>query len=98
MRIVEGRPALTGRERQILELIWRGMRSREISQRLQISIKTVEAHRASMKMKLGVHNTAQLLKIALESGDICHSEAPPRVERIRSRQRGSLKKLSAPVG
>jgi DNA-binding CsgD family transcriptional regulator len=97
MRIVEGRPALTDRERQILELIWRGLRSREISLRLQISIKTVEAHRASMKMKLAVHNTAQLLKTALEAGDICRSEATPRAERIRSRQRGVSRKLSVPA-
>jgi DNA-binding CsgD family transcriptional regulator len=39
---------LTVRERQILELIWKGLMNREIAMRLKIGTKTVEAHRASM--------------------------------------------------
>jgi FixJ family two-component response regulator len=41
---------------------------RIIADRLHISIKTAEAHRANMMKKLRVSNTAQLLKTALEGG------------------------------
>jgi DNA-binding NarL/FixJ family response regulator len=60
---------LTSREKEILELIWNGLISREIASRLKISIKTVEAHRATIMHKLRVSNTAQLLKTAIE-GDL----------------------------
>ncbi len=59
---------LTKRERQILQLIWAGLKNREIGRRLKISVKTVEAHRANMMKKLDVSNTAQLLKSALTGG------------------------------
>lgn len=60
--------SLTSREQQILELIWAGFKNREIGQRLKISVKTVEAHRANMMKKLRVSNTAQLLKTAIQGG------------------------------
>lgn len=59
---------LTRRERQILQLIWSGLKNKEIGQRLKISVKTVEAHRSNMMKKLDVSNTAQLLKTALTGG------------------------------
>jgi DNA-binding NarL/FixJ family response regulator len=62
--------ALTGREREILQLIWSGLKNREIAQRLKISVKTVEAHRATMMKKVRVSNTAQLLKAAIQDGMI----------------------------
>ena len=43
---------LTKRERQILQLIWSGLKNKEIGRRLKISVKTVEAHRANMMKKL----------------------------------------------
>ena len=60
--------SLTSREQQIIELIWAGFRNKEIGHRLNISVKTVEAHRANMMKKLRVSNTAQLLKGAIQSG------------------------------
>ena len=63
----ERRPeALTTREQEILELIWTGFKNKEIAQRLKISVKTVEAHRANMMKKIRVSNTAQLLKAAIQ--------------------------------
>ena len=62
--------ALTNREQEILQLIWTGLKNREIAQRLKISVKTVEAHRATMMKKLRVSNTAQLLKAAIQDGMI----------------------------
>ena len=43
--------ALTQREQEILQLIWSGLKNKEIAQRLKISVKTVEAHRANMMKK-----------------------------------------------
>lgn len=57
---------LTPREQQILGLIWGGLKNREIAVRLKISVKTVEAHRATMMKKVRVSNTAQLLKAAIQ--------------------------------
>ena len=65
-----GVTSLTDREQEILQLIWNGMKNREIGIRLKISVKTVEAHRANMMKKLRVSNAAQLLKAALEEGFI----------------------------
>jgi DNA-binding NarL/FixJ family response regulator len=59
---------LSPREREILELIWGGSKNREIACRLNISVKTVEAHRAAMMKKVRVHNTAMLLKVAIQGG------------------------------
>lgn len=57
---------LTAREQQILGLIWSGLKNREIAARLNISVKTVEAHRATIMKKVRVSNTAQLLKAAIQ--------------------------------
>ena len=62
--------SLTSRELEILELIWAGFKNKEIGQRLKISVKTVEAHRANMMKKMRVSNTAQLLKTAITGGMI----------------------------
>lgn len=62
--------SLTSREKEILELIWAGFKNKEIGQRLKISVKTVEAHRANMMKKMRVSNTAQLLKSAIQDGTI----------------------------
>jgi DNA-binding NarL/FixJ family response regulator len=60
--------ALTSREQEILEFIWAGFKNKEVGQRLKISVKTVEAHRANMMKKMRVSNTAQLLKTAIQDG------------------------------
>ncbi|MFM8552292.1 MAG: LuxR C-terminal-related transcriptional regulator [Nitrospiraceae bacterium] len=62
--------SLTGREHEILQLIWTGLKNKEIGPRLKISVKTVEAHRANMMKKVRVSNTAQLLKAAIQGGMI----------------------------
>ena len=60
--------ALTEREQEILQLIWSGLKNKEIAQRLTISVKTVEAHRANMMKKIRVSNAAQLLNVAIQEG------------------------------
>jgi FixJ family two-component response regulator len=60
---------LTGRESQVLERIVAGRLNKQIADDLTISIKTVEAHRASIMEKLRVNTVADLLRIALGPND-----------------------------
>lgn len=61
-------PKLTGRERQILSLIAKGLRNREIADQLQIAIKTVETHRTKVMQKLDLHNSAEITSYAHSHG------------------------------
>lgn len=56
---------LTKREREVLECIVAGCTNREVGETLNISLKTVEAHRANVMDKLGVNRAANLLKLAI---------------------------------
>lgn len=56
---------LTQREREVLEQIVAGRMNREIAEALDISIKTVEAHRARIMEKLEVNSVAELVQAAL---------------------------------
>lgn len=60
------REKLTKREIEILALIAQAKNNREIASELYISDQTVGVHRKNMMKKLGVHNTVNLVKIALE--------------------------------
>jgi two-component system response regulator TtrR len=65
---------LTTRELQVLERIVSGRLNKQIADDLNISIKTVEAHRSNIMDKLEVTTVADLLKIALrKSAEISHS-------------------------
>ncbi len=59
---------LTEREKQIVGFIADGMANKNIAAHLKISIRTVEAHRNRLNHKLGVKNTASLVKYAMENG------------------------------
>ncbi len=59
---------LTKREQQILQFIGNGMANKNIASRLKLSIRTVETHRANLSHKLGIKNTAGLVKYALSKG------------------------------
>lgn len=56
--------ALTPREREVLALIGRGMRCREIAVTLGIAAFTVRKHRSNIHGKLGLHSNAQLVAYA----------------------------------
>ena len=56
---------LSTREMEVFQLMGRGLRTREISQQLSISVKTVETHQSNTKQKLGLTNATQLLRAAL---------------------------------
>ncbi len=59
---------LTSREREILHLVAYGLTSTEIANRLCISPRTVEVHRASMMHKLGLRNRTELIHYAVRRG------------------------------
>jgi DNA-binding CsgD family transcriptional regulator len=55
---------LTKREIEIIKLIAEGMTSQEMAEKLFISPRTVETHRANLMKKLGVKNAIELVKKA----------------------------------
>jgi DNA-binding NarL/FixJ family response regulator len=63
-------PTLTERESQILQLVAEGHCNRGIAKILQISIKTVENHRASIMEKLNFKNITDLIRYAIGKGII----------------------------
>jgi two-component system response regulator TtrR len=56
---------LTQREREVLDLVVAGRMNREIAEKLEISIKTVEAHRAKIMEKIEVDSVAELVQATL---------------------------------
>jgi len=59
---------LTGRERDVLVRIARGLTNKEAAAELAISVRTVETHRDSLMRKLGIRTVAGLTRLALEVG------------------------------
>ncbi|MFA5515649.1 MAG: response regulator transcription factor [Desulfuromonadales bacterium] len=59
---------LTGREREVLQLIAEGNTSRQIGEALNLSAKTVETHRAQILRKLHLNSLADLVKYAVREG------------------------------
>ena len=57
---------LTDRELEIFEQIGRGYKTREIAEKLHVSIKTIEAHRENIKQKLRLKNATELLQVATQ--------------------------------
>lgn len=56
---------LSGREREVLELVVAGLANKVIAQRLRITERTVEKHRANAMRKLQAQSTAELVRLAL---------------------------------
>ena len=59
---------LTGREHEILLLLAHGRSNKLVAKQLDISVRTVETHRLSLRRKLGVDSASELLKIAVTNG------------------------------
>jgi len=60
--------ALTPRETEVLRLIVQGYTNRQIGEELNISIRTVEGHRANLSEKLGLHSRVELVRYARDHG------------------------------
>jgi len=66
---VEGRlQTLTPRQREILQLIAEGKSTKEIASILDVSVKTVETHRAQLMERLDIHDVAGLVRYAIRTG------------------------------
>jgi DNA-binding NarL/FixJ family response regulator len=59
---------LTPREVEVLTLVAEGHTNQEIADRLTLSIKTVQAHRANVMEKLGLRDITHLVRFALRHG------------------------------
>jgi two-component system response regulator NreC len=59
---------LTEREKEILTHIAQGLSNQQIAQKLYISIKTVQTHRAHILEKLGLHDRTELVRYAIRKG------------------------------
>jgi DNA-binding NarL/FixJ family response regulator len=58
--------ALTGREREVFQLAAQGLRNPQIAERLSLSVRTVEMHRAHLMKKLGLKSQTELVKYAMK--------------------------------
>ena len=59
---------LSPREREVLQLIAEGHTNKEIADKLNLSVKTVQSHRASLMGKLNIRNVAHLTRYAIREG------------------------------
>jgi DNA-binding NarL/FixJ family response regulator len=59
---------LTPRQRQILQLVTEGHGTRQIAERLSLSVKTVETHRAQIMQRLGIYDLPGLVRFAIRNG------------------------------
>lgn len=65
---------LTDREREVIQLVAQGLTNRQIAEKLFLSVRTVEKHRASMMAKLELRNRTELIRYAL-ANDLIDAEA-----------------------
>ena len=64
----EGVDLLSPRQREILQLIAEGKRTREIAEILHLSVKTIESHRSQIMERLDIHDVSGLIRYALRKG------------------------------
>ncbi len=69
-----GEPSLTSRETEVLDLVARGKRSKEVADALGLSVRTVDKHRENLMRKLGVHDVSGLMRYAVKQGVIYSSQ------------------------
>ncbi|MCL6543689.1 MAG: response regulator transcription factor [Bryobacteraceae bacterium] len=58
--------SLTPREKEVLKMLAEGNSVKEVATQLDLSVKTVEAHKFNLMRKLGIHNKAQLVQYAIQ--------------------------------
>jgi len=59
---------LTPRQREVLQLIAEGHSTKDMAQRLSVSVKTIETHRMEIMNRLGIHDVAGLVRYAIRIG------------------------------
>lgn len=68
--------ALSGRQRQVLDGVVRGLQNKIIAYELKLSIRTVEAYRAQVLLRLGCRGTADVVRLAIAAGFLDEAPAP----------------------
>jgi DNA-binding NarL/FixJ family response regulator len=63
-----GIQSLTGRQREVLQLLAEGLSTKQVAIQLHLSVKTVETHRQALMKRLGLTGVADLTKFALREG------------------------------
>jgi len=61
---------LTPREREVLDMLVAGQQTKQIAQRLNISVKTVEEYRATLKRKTHASSMLELVSLATQAGAV----------------------------
>lgn len=61
-------PDLTGRQREVLQLIAEGCSTKDIANKLKLSVKTVDTHRSELMHRLDIHDVAGLVRYAIRTG------------------------------
>jgi two-component system response regulator NreC len=59
---------LSSREREVLQMIAEGKTNKDIANRLNLSVYTVDAHRGKIMEKLNLHSTGELVRFAVRNG------------------------------
>lgn len=67
---------LSLRQREVLQLVAEGKSNKEIASTINVTVKTIEFHKARISKELGVHTKAELTKQAISLGLITPSETP----------------------
>ena len=75
--------AVTSRERQVLTRIASGHSNKVVARELNLSVKTIEKHRANLMRKLGLHNAADITRFALNHHLVSHDGAAADASRAR---------------
>jgi DNA-binding NarL/FixJ family response regulator len=61
-------PDLTTRQREVLQLIAEGCSTKDIANKLKLSVKTVDTHRSELMHRLDIHDVAGLVRYAIRTG------------------------------
>jgi DNA-binding NarL/FixJ family response regulator len=70
-------PALTPREREIVQLLAEGRSSKEVASHLNLSVKTAETHRSNIMRKLNLHSVSELVLYAVRNNMVQVTMPPP---------------------
>jgi len=69
--------ALSQRQREVLQLVAEGKSNKEVASTMNVTVKTIEFHKARISKELGAHSTAELTKQAITLGLITALDRPP---------------------
>lgn len=70
-------PALTPREREVVQLLAEGKSSKEVATHLDLSVKTAETHRSNIMRKLNLHSVSELVLYAVKNNMVQVAVPPP---------------------